>query len=177
MIRNKNGIGLFIFFISCFISCSILSKNMFKKGHISFYGGRSSNKSWADKLILKRFSWFQELSLIADFSWTELERTSNFFNWISEGEIEKISSCNKIYVSFFYSSDEKEGLENIFFNQMRSKYLTEIKLEGFEENIKMHPNYNGLSLNFYKFKSFCLKEGQKSQVFVSLPGFNKVRLN
>jgi hypothetical protein len=150
---------------------------MFKKGKISFYGGRSSNKSWRDKLILKRFSWFQEISLVLDFTWTELERTSQFFNWISEGELEKLNTCNKIYIGFFYSPDEKKGLENIFFNQIKSKHLTEIKLEGFEENIKMHPDYNGLSLSFYKFKSFCSKESQESQIFVSLPGFNKVHLN
>lgn len=177
MVRNKQGKSFLIFFLLCLLSCSILSKNMFKEGKISFYGGRFSNKSWTEKLIFKRFSWFQELSLVFDFTWTELERKSKFFNWISNEEIEKISSCNKIYVSFFYSSDEKEDLEKIFFDQLKFQYLSEVKLEGFEENIKMHPNYNGLSLKFYKFKSFCLKVSEKPQIFVNMPGFNKVRLD
>ena len=164
-----------IFLIIIMASCSILSKNMFRKGEIFFNGGRHLSESWKEKIKMKRFSWYQELSLSFDFVIGELKRESNFIKWINENETKKIKSCNKIYVSFYYIPKKNMPLKDTFFNQLPGD-LYSIELNGFRENLIMHPDFNENFLGLYKFKSFCSKIKKKQKISISLPGYNKVNL-
>tara|TARA_B100000029_G_scaffold165556_1_gene161742 strand:- start:976 stop:1515 length:540 start_codon:yes stop_codon:yes gene_type:complete len=164
-----------IFLIVLISSCSILSKNMFRQGEMFFNGGRHLSESWNDKIKMKRFSWFQELSLSFDFIIGDLKRESNFLKWIDEEEEKKITSCNKIYVSFYYVPKKNNALKEKFFNQLPSVFHP-IELNSLKENLRMHPDFSENFLDLYKFKSFCLKINKKQQFSIFLPGYNKVNL-
>ena len=93
MKKNFSGRKLLskIFLIVLISSCSILSKNMFRQGEIFFNGGRHLSESWRDKIQMKRFSWFQELSLSFDF----VDQVLHF-------HIGRFASV-RVYVLFFWS--------------------------------------------------------------------------
>ena len=140
-----------------------------------FKGGKSGNEEWTDELRFKRYSWLQELSLVHEIMITEIDFSSPFARWFSEGERQTLENCSRAYISLQYTIDSNKIAPGEYIKQMQDQGYQRIFVPNFKSYFKLHPNFDHLNLKLYELSSFCLEKGRKAeQISLDLPGFDTV---
>ncbi len=169
----KYTILIFSFFI---LSCSNLSKNTIKRGDFAIKRGVYKSETWSDSLNFERISWFHELSLNFDLLVTKLDEKSPFMKWFSPSERELFNSCRDHYLVMTYHLDSDRISKRMFYTQMNDQGYKDFLVPNFERAIKLHPDFEFLSLQLYKLTLLCNKIGQ-GELEVTFPSFNTVKLS
>lgn len=165
-----------LFFILTLISCSSTTKNMVQTGDLTLVGGIYEDKTWADKLVLKRVSWFKELTLQYDILYADLKKEETpFYLWFSDKEKDKLKSCDAAYLYLNYTLDDRKVDHKDVLKQLEKKGYSVVDIPVFAKQLKMHPNYEYLSLQVYKSQAICGPKFSESTK-VTVPGFNTVSL-
>lgn len=170
---------IFILFLSGFIltSCGSLSKNMVKTGEASFVGGVYKETAWDDSLHFKRYSWYQELSLLFDFLVAEVPEKSPFRNWFSASEQTVINGCDDFKVVMTYYLDSSRISETMLWTQAAEAGYERVSLTHFGPYLKLHPQFNKQSFHLYHVEGLCLKSGKNAsnaEILVSFPNYREV---
>ncbi|PIP94640.1 MAG: hypothetical protein COW00_08990 [Bdellovibrio sp. CG12_big_fil_rev_8_21_14_0_65_39_13] len=160
------------------ISCSSQTKNMISSGDLVLKGGVFKTQKWSDPLTFERKSWYKEFTLLFDVLYQKIDLQSPFAQWYSESEKESINSCSEALLVVSYHLDAKRISYSMFKEQMSKAGYEEFALEEFGQNLKLHPDYEYLSLSLHKVHGFCRKgTSLDSDLRISFPGFNEVVLH
>lgn len=163
-----------IVFCILVISCSNLSKNIVKKGDFYINNGRSNNLEWSEDLKLNRLSWYNEMTLLFDTMYGEIETGNKFNNWFSDEEKKRLSKCSRKLLTVNYSLDERIS-HQMFENKLRSYGYEKVPALNFEKSLRSHPDYSQHLMSLYKVNIFCSYNNSRS-VLISFPNFNEVEL-
>jgi hypothetical protein len=147
-----------------------MTKNMTREGDLTLRGGVFRDKQWQDSITFKRKSWYLELTLAYDLMTAPASSESPFFNWFSKDEQKKINSCADARILLMYSWDTSKITYQEILMELEEKGYTSFAINGFNRQLKMHPNYNYHSLRLYGVWGICSKE-KKSEIKLSIPGF------
>lgn len=161
--------------IFAFVSCSNMSKNLTKEGTLVMADGRYENESWGDDLEFKRFSWYQELSLIFELMLVEITDDSKFFQWFSISEKRVLESCRKQFLVLSYSLDSKRISQQILWAKAMEQGFENIVVPNFRSHLKLHPDYIPSNLNLYTTRVLCQKD-QNQRLSLSFPGYSTIQL-
>ena len=163
------------------VSCSTLSRNQVKTGHLTLKGGVHHSQSWSDRLTFKRYSWFKELSLIFDLLIAPIERKSPFYAWFSSSEKERLARCPQALLYLTYAQDSKKIGRNHFLQQMEEFGYSRMALTSFTRHLRMHPNYYDLGLKSYRVAGLCLDRVDTpfkgENIVIRFPGFYQTELH
>jgi hypothetical protein len=171
----KNNILLLLVFSLSIFSCSNLSKNLVKKGTLVFHSGKAQDRVWDDDLNFYRLSWFKELTLYFDVLYVKLDQSSPFTNWLSATEKDFLVKCKEPWIILTYAHDSDLISPSMFFEQIERKGFTKYVLNDFSRSLKMHPDYEKMSLVLHKVHGLC-GEGNFLSNEVNFPGFETVAL-
>lgn len=161
-----------------FISCSSQSKNMISTGELVFKSGVSKNQKWDDSLVFVRKSWYKEFNLMFDLLYRKIDLNGPFSQWYSSSEKEVINSCSDALLVVSYYLDSKKISYSMFKEQMKNAGYEEFALEQFGQNLRLHPDYDSLSLTLHKVHGFCRKgTALDAELRVAFPGFSETILN
>ncbi len=158
-----------------FMSCSNLSKNLVKKGSLVFHSGKSREKSWDDDLVFHRVSWYKELTLYFDALYVKLDSSSPFASWLSDAESNFLAKCKEPWVVLVYAHDSDKISTSMFFEQIEKKGFEKYVLNDFSRNLKMHPDYEKMSLVLHKIHGLCSNSNLAGHE-VNFPGFESILL-
>lgn len=167
-------ISAILFSLILFFSCTSLSKNVVKRGSLYLRGGVYNSSSWKDNIRFERISWYKELSLEFDLLITHVSKDSPFYNWFSEREIEFQNKFNKCYVMAAYNMDDDNIPQSLLKEQLSQMDFEMFSLVDFGRHLKMHPNYESLSLQLYKIIGACRKPLSSKRFVIRFPGFNEI---
>jgi hypothetical protein len=165
-----------ILFIS---ACSSLSKNFVQEGSLRVKGGVSRSIEWRDVLVFKRLSWYKELTLLFDLAIAKVDKDSHFTKWFSASELETISKCSEAYVGVTYALDNKKISIPMFQAELKGAGFTEYPVPDFEKELRLHPDFEVLSLQLYRVSVLC-RSGETlgtGPLLLRFPGFNQVSID
>lgn len=162
--------------LTSLFSCSNLSKNMVKKGDFSIKNGVYKNHSWRSSLEFKRVSWYHELTMLYDFMYAEIDEKNDFYHWFSEDEKRRVEHCEDLIVSLNYSLDSERLSHAMLNTQLRDNGYEQYAAPNFSRTLKVHPDFEQLSLALYKVNIFCRKKSLKDPVFINFPNFHEIKL-
>ena len=167
----------FKFFVLCtFLSCSTMTKNTHMNGEIILEGGRVDGKTWGDELILKRSSWFKELTMYFDVLYAHVNQDSPFYDWFSDFEKASLKDCVDIIVTSTYAFRPRDISRTMFRGEMEKYGYTSVGLNTFEQNLRMHPDFARFQMGVYSAHAYCRKGVKKSEISIFFPGFKEVSL-
>ncbi len=167
----------FIFLSFCITgiySCSSMSKNFIKKGSFVIEEGRYKDILWKDQLKFAHISWYQELTLLFDLKLVKIDNKGPFYNWFSKVERAQVDQCSAFYIVLVYELDSKRLSNSMFLKEMDENGFSQILIESFEANLRMHPQFSDVSINLYKTRGFCRKQKINKKIYITFPGFEKV---
>ena len=159
-----------------FVSCTNLTKNMVKLGEFSIRSGNYKKTTWDESLDFKRISWFHELTLLYDAIYVSLDEQSKFNNWFSLEEERRLKNCGEKLVTLTYSLDSERISHQMFYSQLRNLGYEQFVVPDFTRALKMHPDFEQLSLTLYKINIFCRKEKYAGEIPINFPSFQEVKL-
>ncbi|EQC52646.1 hypothetical protein [Bacteriovorax sp. DB6_IX] len=157
-------------------SCASLNKNMTKSGDARITGGVYKNSSWSSSLEFKRISWYHELTLLFDSLYAYVPEESEFRTWFSADERRRIRDCAQILVTINYAFDSEKISHALFNSQIRENKYHQIAAPSFVRSLKMHPDYQDLSLSLHKVNLFCQKTKLEDPIFINFPNFKELKL-
>ena len=164
-----------------FLSCSSLSKNMVKKGDLVLRGGIYENQQWQDNYVFHRTSWFKELTLTFDILLAPITEDLPWFVWLSRSNKERIKRCPdaRILLTYSWNPNFFIGATTIphqtAYQQFEEQGFEVFALTSFESHLRMHPNFEYLSLQLYKTVGICA--GRKvDKIKINMPGFKETLL-
>ena len=163
--------------LSFICSCSTMTKNLHLDGELTLSGGRSGTKTWDDELVLKRSSWFKELTMYYDILYTHIDETSPFYNWFSLEEKATLQECVDIIVLSAYAFRPRDISKTMFRMEMAKYGYESFTLNTFEKNIRMHPDYARFQMGVYSTYAFCRKGIKAEKISIEFPGFKEVYLD
>lgn len=135
-------------------------------------GGTNGKILWEDHLVFKRKSWFRELTLYYDLWYAKVESASPFYTWLSESEQRSLSKCRESYWVLAYALDNDKISHTMFREMLKKQGMEEVVLTQVEGHVRVHPDFDGKSLNVYKFMAYCDKKLVRSvPVQLNVPGF------
>lgn len=163
-------------FLSLF-SCSTQTKNMISTGEQTVKGGVYRNEKWQESLIFKRYSWYKEMTLLFDALIVPVPTDNSFSKWLSDTEKSYSQSCQSALVVVTYFLDSKRLSYTMFKDQMKAAGYEEFSLDQFGKHLKLHPDFETLSLTLYKVQGFCRKGSVlDSKPVIAFPGFSEISL-
>ena len=65
-------------------SCSLLTRNIQKRGTFELHGGYYKDKKWEETLKFIRYSWYSELTLAFEIYLAPISAKSPYYNWFSQ---------------------------------------------------------------------------------------------
>ena len=154
-------------------SCSNLEKNMVKNGDLIIKGGVFQSQEWNDNLKFTRYSWYKELTLVFDLLLTKLDHKTPFYAWLSNSEKEALAQCRESMVVVTYVWDPDKINRGMFFEQTERLGYERLSLPNFKRHLKMHPNYEALSLQLYNIEALCKKQSSTEQFAIRFPGYKE----
>ena len=166
--------------LSVILSCSNMSENVARHHHFEMKSGRFEKNTWTDSIIFHRTSWYQELSLVFDIFLYRIDATSPFFQWFSDSEKEKITSCEESFVSLSYQIDTNKITQSNYTEEMQKNGFENFVLTEFKRNMQLHPVFDKQNLKLYKIQGFCLASSKRTvgdPIFINFPGFNTIHAN
>lgn len=171
-------ICLYSLFCLLIISCSSQSKNMISTGELVFKSGVYKNHKWDDSLKFERKSWYKEFNMMFDLLYRKIDLNGPFAEWYSNTEKEVINSCSEALLVVSYQLDNKRISYTMFKEQMKNSGFEEFALENFGQNLRLHPDYESLSLSLHKTHGFCRKGAAlDAELRITFPGFSEISLN
>ena len=176
------GKSVFRFFLSLLIalslqSCSGLSKNITKKGHLKINGGRYGDKSWSKNLAFRRISWYHGMTLMFDLLYTKLDKNNPFYNWLSMSERRSLESCQDHVIVMSYQFDSKRISKSMLLNGAQKMGYKALLLKDFARHLKMHPDFSSLTPSLYDVDALCHQTGNKQSIPLNFPGFKQVLIS
>ena len=171
-----NKILLVILCLFSIYSCSTLDKNLIKRGTYRIGGGVHNSEKWEDDLLLKRISWFKELTLSFDLLETKIGKESPFYRWFSEDEKEMLDQCIDSHVVVTYAWSPMQISRTSFFSAMEEQGYERISIPTFQKNLQMHPHFARLNISLYKTHALCRKRLSSSKLMLRFPGFKETSL-
>lgn len=157
-------------------SCSFTKRNLIQKDKFEIYGGSAKGKKWDDVMILKRVSWYLEMTLAFDLMLTEIDNKSEFFNWFSTSEKVAINKCKKSYLAIYYSNDYDYISKQDFLGLVKKKGYDEIVVNGFIGAFRLHHQYVSNSFKLYKTSVFCSRDVTQEDFVIEFPNYSPVKL-
>jgi len=167
---------IFILSLLTLASCSSLEKNMVKRGDASIKGGVYKSSTWNTKLNFERVSWYQELTLLFDSLYTEVPDNSQFRSWFTSDERARVRDCSQVLITVNYSFDSEKISHALYRSQIREAQYEQIAAPNFVRALKMHPDYQQLSLSLHKVNLFCRKSKLEDPIFINFPNFKELKL-
>jgi hypothetical protein len=162
--------------IGLLASCSSLEKNMVKRGDASIKGGVYKNSTWSTSLNFKRVSWYQELTLLFDSIYAEIPVESEFRTWFSRSERTRVRDCGQLYLTVNYAYEAEKISHGLFNSQMRDYQFKQIAAPNFIRSLRMHPDFQQLSLSLHKIGLFCRKSKLEDPIFINFPNYKELKL-
>ncbi|OIQ19099.1 MAG: hypothetical protein BM556_07390 [Bacteriovorax sp. MedPE-SWde] len=162
--------------IAALTSCASLNKNMTKVGTAKIRGGIYKNTKWDSSLEFKRVSWFQELTMLYDVIYTEIPEESSFRTWFSRDERRRLKDCGQVFLSMNYSYTSEKISHSLFKAQMRDHRYEHVVAPDFTRSLKMHPDFQQLSLSLHKVNLYCRKNKLEDPIFINFPNFEELKL-
>lgn len=156
-------------------SCSSLSKNMKKEGELTLRGFKLQESETKEELILKRYSWYQGLTLDFELLMSSIKKDSDFYKAFTLEEQKTLSKCDAVYIAFTYELTGKRLSRGHLLTQLQSVGLNDVVTPDFAKEMRMHPDFSGESLQLYRFHTFCSSEG-KLETFINFPGFSSFQI-
>lgn len=144
------------------------------KSQITIHGGVFHEKEWKDKLVFKRYSWFEETIMNYDILTAKIDRNSPFFAWM-ESDAFKASECAEFSIGLFYAKLRSEGVSYLTSQFEKSGHVVNI-LPEFGANLRAHHNMEDWELTRYKVFGICRKEGNKRSIKVYIPGYSTYKV-
>ena len=160
-----------------FSSCSNLSKNSVKEGEFYIKNGVSGSKKWDENLILKRVSWYHELTLQFDLMIGNITPQSGFNFWFSKSELEDVLKCSDFRILMTYSVDTKLFPYSLLNEQLEIAGFKKIDLFEFKKNLMVHPDSELNSLRLYQVYGVCRKENEPKSLNLNFPGYLEKSIN
>ncbi len=167
---------LSIFSLILMSSCSTMTKNTYMNGEITLEGGRVEGKSWEDELILKRSSWFKELTMYFDVLYAHVNQDSPFYDWFSTSEKHSLKECVDVIVTSTYAFRPRDISRTMFREEMAKYGYEPIALNSFEQNLRMHPDFARFQMGVYSAHAYCRKGMKTADISIFFPGFKEVNL-
>ena len=149
---------------------------MFKEGEFNLKGGRFLKKTWEDRIIFKRYSWYKDLSLNLDILLGEIKKDSNFFTWVSPSNEEKLKNCERLFVSLVYYPTKHKDFYKLISKKLDKKGLVEVKMTRVAENFKMHPDLDQFFHHNYINRFFCSEFKKNIEFNLQFPGFKNIQI-
>jgi hypothetical protein len=161
--RTMNVPKVFTFFILMAmltnLSCSNLSQNIIKEGSFQINGGYKDKLRWEDPLPFKRYSWYQELTLMFDILVAKMPPESPFYHWLSDAEKKMVAPCQDFLLVLTYALEDKKISEGMFRDQMALSGYDQWILRDFQSFLVNHPDFEKQALKLYHLHSFCKMNG------------------
>jgi len=163
------------------IGCSTpLSSNFTSKSELSLKGGVFQKKEWQEELKFKRYSWFQDVTMLHDLLLVKSGEMGPFSQWFNAYESKMANSCQEFYVALSYALDPKKLSQRMLLSNLSEHGFEKVLLSHFENHIRLHPRFVAHSLHLYSVYGLCRKSGNSknegTQVFVDFPGFKRLAL-
>lgn len=172
---------MMLFFIALTLtSCGSMSKNIVKRGEVSFQGGVYKESRWDDSLDFERYSWFQELSLLFDLLVAKVPSESPFRQWFSSSEQTIINGCKDFRVVMTYFLDSSRISETMLWSQAAQAGYERVSLGHFGPYLKLHPQYNRQSFHLYHVEGLCLPKNSEQSgtgFMVDFPNYSQVEVD
>lgn len=160
------------------LSCANLSKNTIYQGTFVILNGQFQDKSWDEKWVFKRSSWYFELTMYFEVFVGQLAEQSSFNNWLSDLERALLSQCNEKYVVMSYALDPDRISERSFMIQMEKLGMSQIILPDFSKQVRMHPDFERLGLREHNVYFLCRKgPGSGQELKASFHSFKDAIIN
>lgn len=164
-----------------FVSCSSLSKNAIRQGDTKFSGGVYKDETWSSDLTFKRYSWFNELTLLLDVLVADVQPFDPFHQWFSLQEKDTMKGCANFRVVMAYALDTTKLSETDFVNQAQKVGYEKVSLPHFKSYLRLHPEYDRQSFQLYDIFGLCQRRGasaelEGSKIPVALPSFPEVEI-
>ncbi|MAZ47347.1 MAG: hypothetical protein CME65_02210 [Halobacteriovoraceae bacterium] len=156
-----------IFLTSC---AAILDRNAMIDSDIVFRGGTHGTKSWDDKLVFDRYSWYKEINMVYDISIAELELDSPFRKWLGE-ELLRAGKCDRLFIGLFYAKNGAPTNTASFIQQFRESNLEDLVLLDFKKQFEAHEGFRDWRLSRHKLVGLCGRSNSRYPVQIKVPGF------
>ncbi|OUR96342.1 hypothetical protein A9Q84_08275 [Halobacteriovorax marinus] len=157
-------------------SCSFTKRNLVQRDEFEIYGGSAHGKSWDDSLTLKRASWYLEMTMAFDLLVTEIDDSSEFFNWFSTSEKVAINKCKKSYLAIYYSNDNDYISKKDFLANVKKRGLDEIVVNGFVSAFRLHHQYVLNSFKLYKTSVLCSRDTTHKEFIIEFANYPSVKM-
>lgn len=174
---------LISFLFLSLIGCSSQSKNFTKSGELRLRGGVYGTEEWDQSLVLSRNSWFYELTLLFEVLLVKGDQLGPFESWLSASELSQARACEQFDIVLVYNSDADKITEQDFFQQARLYSRERLLIPVFATHLRLHPDWDRLSLQLYKPYGLCKKslafgaETAADVLRLSFPGFKEVNIH
>lgn len=170
-------IALTLLFLILFSSCSNLSKNSVGDGTFIVRNGTAGDKVWNESLVLKRVSWYHELTLQFDLMIGNINPQSGFNFWFSKEELADVMKCSDFRIVMAYSLDTKIIPYSYLNEQLEYAGFKKIDLISFKKHILQHPDSEMQSLRLYQIYGAC-RDGQNLKPLIfNFPGYSEKVIN
>lgn len=159
------------------ISCSNLSKNTVEEGRLLLKNGTFADKVWKEDLVLKRDSWYHELTLAFDLMLGTISPQSSFNFWFSKDELDNIIKCADFRVAMAYSMDTKEIAYSALYEQIEKAGFTRFEIPEFKKQILAHPDAQLYGFRLYHIFGICKKVQDLKPLIINFPGYSEKLIN
>jgi hypothetical protein len=157
--------------------CASSTKNFVSKDELFFKGGVYKTKEWRKEgLTFKRYSWYQDMSLLYDVLVSPIEKTSPFYSWLNESEKKWAGSCEEFYITLSYALDSKKISHIMFQNAYKQAGFEKVLLSNYSDHMRLHPKFVDHSLHLYSIYGLCRKAGAGEPFKVAFPSFKEITL-
>jgi len=127
-----------------FGACSTSSKNRFVSGELTI-----------EEIKLNRYSWFQEMSLVAEIFVKKVGKEDLIRKLFSTKELEVVDSCSNFFVMLAYSQDSNKITYKMLRDRLEKISYAEVVIPDFKNNFKLHPDYESYAFRLYSVVGFC----------------------
>lgn len=166
----------FLLFLIILCSCSnMLKRNTTMQSDIVFRGGQYKDKSWSERLLFKRESWYKEINMVYDFSYSKLTQESPFWDWLGSAKL-VAGKCDQFYVTLLYVKRNSELTTAAFLEQFEQAGYEQIVINDFAKEMTAHTGFGDWRLSRHKVVGLCGKADTKNPVLVQAPGFADIKL-
>ena len=139
--------------------------------------GVAGDKTWIENLVLKRVSWYHELTLDFDLMLANIEPQSSFNFWFSKDELEAIGKCGDFKIVMAYSRDTKILPYSLLNEQLDFSGYKKIELPTFKKQFIQHPDAEMNSLRLYQLYGICRPDQNNKPLIFNFPGYSEKIVN
>ncbi|MBC76387.1 MAG: hypothetical protein CME64_10270 [Halobacteriovoraceae bacterium] len=157
------------------VSCAgtYRGQNRIQESTITIHGGVYKDLEWDEDLELKRTSFFQGANMHYDVMISELNKDSEFKNWLGSDE-KLLQSCNQFFVALLYRNQLRGVGHSTVIEQLRGLGREIVEIPSFKSNFRQH--YMAKEMNFipYRVKGICVESaGSLDKLEIFIPGFKQ----